>query len=101
MMINVDHFFAVADSSAGPSQALKAGAIGCDDEVELFAGFGTLHDFVRVQKRILLGEFVFVPTGNGFAFVAERESQGELGANAIAVGTDVPDDAYLFAFANF
>jgi hypothetical protein len=47
-----------------------------------------------------LRDEIFIPTGNFFAFVLQSQREAELGADAIAVGPNMADDANGFAFAN-
>ena len=100
VVINVDENFAIADAFADLAEAVEAGAIGGDDAVEFFAVLRLVEQSFGIEKFVFLRDGVLVPDGDFFAGVAKGEGEGDLGANAIAIGAHVADDAKGAVFAN-
>jgi len=100
-MVDVDELLAVHHAGADGPEAFKAGAIGRDDTVEFVAVLRFLEKGIGIEEREFLRHAVFIPDGDFFALVFERERKPELGADAIAIGPDVADDAEGFMLADF
>ena len=101
VMIDVDELFAIRDARAHGAKTLETGAIGGDDAVKFLAAFGFLKKGIRIEEREFLRHAVFVPDGDFFALVFQREGEAELGADAIAIGPNVADDAKGLVLADF
>jgi hypothetical protein len=97
MMVDVDEHFAVGDAFAGAAQALEARTIGGDDAIEFAAAARFLEQTLRIKKSVFLRDRIFVPTNDPLAFIAQRMSEAQLRADAIAVGPDMADNADRFA----
>jgi hypothetical protein len=99
-MVDIDETLAMEDARTDFAQALKTGGVGGNDAIKLQPRFRFLDDVVRVEKLVFLRDTIFVPADNFLAFVLQRESQSELGADAIAVGPDMAHNAKGFALPN-
>jgi hypothetical protein len=93
-MVNVDEQFPPGDARPHPfAQALQTCGVGGDDAVELQIRFGLFDQPVQIEEAVLLRDWILVPARDLLAFAPKRERQGELRADAIAIGPDVADDA--------
>ena len=97
MVVDVDQHFAVLGGFANFAEPFETGGVRRNDTVEPPAGRRRLDQILRVEERELLRHAVFVPADDSFALALERERQAELGADAIAVRTNVARDANGFA----
>src|ERR1051325_1679373 len=93
VVIDIDEQFSRADVPRDLAKALEAGAVGGDDAVELASPLWRAENLLRIQEGALARDGMLVPAGARFAFILEGVSQAELRADAIAIGTDVADDA--------
>src|SRR5690348_3712775 len=100
VVVDVDE--TVPPGNTGPhlAQSLETGGVGRNDAVELQPRLGLLNDMIRVEEFIFLRDGVLVPAHHLLALVLERQAQAQLRTDAIAIGTDVADDAEGFAFSN-
>ena len=92
-MIDVDEKLALLDAGGDVAESLEAGAVGGDDEIELFATFGFRNETFAVEETEFGRNGILIPDSDAFAFSAQGESEAELGADAIAIGANVADDA--------
>ena len=99
-MVDVDEELAVLNAFADFAQPLEAGAVGGDDAVELLAASGFLQKSVGIQKAQLVGKRSSFQQATFLPWFLQGEGQAELGADAIAIGPDMADDANGLAVAN-
>jgi hypothetical protein len=93
VVVYVDEVAVLRGGFADGAEALEAGAVGGDDEVELLAGLGLLHEAGRNHKAEFRRDGVLIPDGDLLALVLKREGEADLGADAITIRADVADDA--------
>src|SRR5437879_2180876 len=99
-MVNVDEKLSLFDAGANFAEPFETGRVGRDDAIKFHASFRLLDQTVGIQKLIFFRNPVFVPAMDFFAFVFVREGQSQLRTDAIAIGTNMPDDAYGMTFAD-
>jgi len=88
----------MVNATAHFAQAFKTGSIRRDHTIEFVARFGFLKKMIWIQELVFLRIAVFVPTQHLFALVFEGERQAQLRPHAIAVRSDMTDDAEGAAF---
>src|SRR5687767_11465162 len=101
MVVDVDEDFSFLDGGSTFAQTFETCAIGGDNTVKFFAAMRPRHQAVGIEKSQFVGNRILVPAGDFLSFVLEGVSNGKLGADAIAIGPDMADDAKRFVFANF
>ena len=82
----------------GPQAGVRS--VGRDYAVEVQSLFRFLQDAVRIEELVFLRHDVLVPANDFFAFIAQRQGEAKLGADAIAIGPNVADDAKGATVAN-
>src|ERR1700719_1141694 len=92
-MVYIDEQFALGDGRGHRAKALEAGGIGSDDAIEFGAAPGFLKKLVGIKELILLRNDIFVPAHDLLSFIPQGQREAELRADAVAVGTDMADDA--------
>ena len=93
MMVDVDEESAVRDVVGDAAEAVQGGAVGRDDDIELVPRGGLAEAAVRIEEAELRRDGILIPDGDFLPGSFEREGQSKLGADAIAIGPDVADDA--------
>jgi hypothetical protein len=59
-----------------------------------------LEQSVGIEKFIFLRDGILVPANDLFALALQHERQSKLGADAVAIGPDMPDNAKGFVLAD-
>jgi hypothetical protein len=93
VVVNINDEFASGDPPAYSAKAIKTRGIGCDDTVKFQTSFRFLKNVVRIEEFVFLRHGVLVPANHLFAFLAQRQCQPQLGADAVAIRSDVAGDA--------
>ena len=93
VMINVDQHLAVGDVLAHGSQPFVAGRVGGDHRVKRPPRPGLFEDLVRIEKAQFRRHRILVPANDILAAVDQGQGQTELGADAVAVRSQMADDA--------
>src|SRR6185369_1333766 len=100
MVIDIDEDATAADALPHRSEPFETGGIRRDHTVKFHAAPRLLNHSGRIQEFIFLGNAILVPAGHFLPLVLQGQSQPELRADAVAVGTDVPDHTKRAALAN-
>src|SRR5436190_2736919 len=100
MMIDIDEHFAIGYAPSHFPESVEARRIGCNNTVEFDASFGLLKKMLWIEKLVLLWQPILIPTDHFLSFAPKSMSQSELRANAIAVGTNMADNAKGSILAN-
>src|SRR2546422_7619531 len=75
VMIDIDEDLATGDAGADFSEAIKTRRIGGDHAVKFMPLLRLLKEMVGIEELVFLGERVFVPAPDFFAFGTEGEGQ--------------------------
>ena len=100
MMIDIDEDFSIGDAPSHFAEPVEARGIGCNNTVKLDTRFGLSKKMLWIEKLVLLRQSILIPADYLLALGTKSKSEPELRANAIAIWTNMSDDAKRPMFAN-